>query len=133
MRFQSTQLLLLLLYILIPLHYPLLLSHLQIIRTPFIKTAQFSRSCGHGDVHTKRATIRAAQMRGKMSENEHDFEGDNDIIDDEDMTSLDILEGSQLDEETEREILQTLEENMPSELQIRMKIMYVNYIPVYWY
>ena len=72
-------------------------------------------------------------MRGKMSENEHDFEGDNDIIDDEDMTSLDILEGSQLDEETEREILQTLEENMPSELQIRMKIMYVNYIPVYWY
>ena len=72
-------------------------------------------------------------MRGKMSENEHDFEGNNDIIDDEDMTSLDILEGSQLDEETEREILQTLEENIPSELQIRMKIMYVNYLPVYWY
>ena len=38
---------------------------------------------------------------------------------------LDIREGSQLDEQTEREIIRKLEENMPSELEIRMRIMYV--------
>ena len=61
-----------------------------------------------------------------------------DGVDDIDMDSvnndndmyLEIREGSQLDEQTEREIIRKLEENMPSELEIRMQIMYVtNFYP----
>ena len=51
------------------------------------------------------------------------------VNNDKDM-NLEIREGSQLDEQTEREIIQKLEENMPSELEIRMQIMYVtNFYP----
>merc|ERR1711991_184342 len=51
----------------------------------------------------------------------------NSIDDGDDTSLLKIREGSQLDEETEREVLRNLEENMPSELEIRMRIMYTIY------
>ena len=52
---------------------------------------------------------------------------DSSIDDGDDTPLLKIREGSQLDEETEREVLRNLEENMPSELEIRMRIMYTIY------
>ena len=55
---------------------------------------------------------------------------DMDSVNNDNDMNLEIREGSQLDEQTEREIIQKLEENMPSELEIRMQIMYVtNFYP----
>lgn len=56
-----------------------------------------------------------------------------DVDDGDNIPFLEIQKGSQLDEATEREILQSLEQNMPSELEIRMQIMYTICLLVYFY